>query len=218
MTDKSQRLKAVYTRFTSDMTTSATHELKNKLAIVNENAGLIQDLFYMAKQGRDLDITRIEAISHKIQDQVRLADIIIKKLNGFVQTMELSEEAVDLQQALQSVLALADRLMEKKGCSAEVLPPQAPVMVSADPFYLQNLLWVVINAACSLESCADAIRISFNEEAGRPSIWFDVKGAGETDGNSVLETENVKVLVETLGVETEVRKGKRGFGLLFKGI
>ncbi len=202
-------------QFTTQMTTSATHELKNKLGIMNENAGLIQDLFYMQSQGRSVDMGRIESISHKIQDQVRLSDTIIKKLNEFVHTMDLSVDESDLVQSIEAVLTLADPLIAKKRCDIQVLESKEPIFAKVNPFYLQNLLWEVISALCSFESCSGSIRISFDEDENCSSIFFYAEGIKEMDCKSILDSDELITLTQALEIEARVLEDKNGVGLFW---
>ncbi|MCG8688507.1 MAG: hypothetical protein MI892_26795 [Desulfobacterales bacterium] len=217
MTDNSRKIQQAGMRFTTQMTTSATHELKNKLGIMNENAGLIQDLFYMQSQGRAVDMDRIETISHKIQDQVRLSDAIIKKLNEFVHTMDLSVDESNLVQSIESVLALADRLIAKKRCDIQVLQPKEPILAKANPFYFQNLLWEVIRAICSFETCSGPIRISFGEDTHCPSILFHADGVSEKDFNYLIDSDELGALTQVLKIEPRILEKKGGLGLFWMG-
>ena len=215
MTDTHHILTRAGMAFTSEMATSATHELKNKLGIMNENAGLIQDLFYLERQGRAIDTARIEAISHKIQDQIRLADVIIKRLNGLVHTMDLSRQTADLESTLRDVLALADRRIEKKQCHITVLPPAAPIIAAGNPFCLQNLLWTVLRGACDTEDGGGSVRISFEKKKKRPAVLFVIEGGEDRDWEKVLGSEDLTVLAEYLKIEARVLEENNGVGLFW---
>ena len=66
-------------QFSGSMTASISHELKNVLAIVNENGGLLGDLAMLVAKGRPLDPERLKTISGNIHRQVQRADVIIKR-------------------------------------------------------------------------------------------------------------------------------------------
>jgi len=53
-------------KFFGKMTASISHELKNVLAIINENAGLLEDLCAMAEKGRPVDPVRIKPCPEKL--------------------------------------------------------------------------------------------------------------------------------------------------------
>ncbi len=214
MEDKHQKLIHSGMGFTADMTTSVTHELKNKLAIVNENAGIIQDFFYLEKQGRPMDMSRIEAITHKIQDQIRAADAIIKKLNRFAHTMAVLEEEVDLEQTLQVLLELTDHLTVKGKCEITIMPPKRSVMVTTNSFYLQNLLWEAIKTACAPENASKSIRISFEGDNDTlPGLLFFCEKTQDMDSDDIPGL--MKTLADYLRIRVRVLEEKNGFGLFW---
>ncbi len=47
-------------QFFGEMSASISHEIKNVLAIVNENAGLLEDLTLMADRGKPIDPARLK--------------------------------------------------------------------------------------------------------------------------------------------------------------
>ena len=49
-------------QFFGRISASISHELKNVLAIINENAGLLEDLTSMADRGKPIDSARLKAI------------------------------------------------------------------------------------------------------------------------------------------------------------
>ena len=81
MTTDERRVAIGGVRFFGKMTASATHELKNTLAIINENAGLLEDLSMIAQSGNSLSSERVHDISKRVSRQVKRADVILKRLN-----------------------------------------------------------------------------------------------------------------------------------------
>ena len=58
-------------RFFGKMSASISHEIKNALAIINENAGLLEDLTLLAEQGRPTDPERLKKLAGSIITQGR---------------------------------------------------------------------------------------------------------------------------------------------------
>ena len=94
-------------RFFGRMSAGATHEIKNTLAIINESAGLLNDLSMVAEKGHPLSLTRINNISYVVTRQVQRADLVLKKLNRFSHSVDLSTEVVDLEKTVNFILDLA---------------------------------------------------------------------------------------------------------------
>jgi C4-dicarboxylate-specific signal transduction histidine kinase len=129
--------------FFGSMTASISHELKNALAIVNENGGLLGDLALLMEMGRPLDPARLKTLSENIHRQVQRADTIIKRLNRFAHSAQEQASSHDIREVFAFTAALAARLATMKGVTLAVAPG-TPVMVEVRPFTLENLLWLCL--------------------------------------------------------------------------
>ena len=63
MVDKTRIIAETGLQFFSQISASISHELKNVLGIINENAGLLEDLTLMAERGVPLDPVRLKAMT-----------------------------------------------------------------------------------------------------------------------------------------------------------
>jgi signal transduction histidine kinase len=68
-------------QFFGKMSASISHEIKNVLAVINENAGLLEDICFMADRGKPGDIVRLKKIAGDVKDQVRRADRIVTAMS-----------------------------------------------------------------------------------------------------------------------------------------
>ena len=59
--------------FSGKVTASISHEIKNRLSVINEQAGLLEDHVGMGQQGRALDLERLGRLAATVQRQVALA-------------------------------------------------------------------------------------------------------------------------------------------------
>ena len=55
-------------RFFGTMSAANAHEIKNALAVINENAGLLEDLVAMVPKGIPLDPERLAALRQALPD------------------------------------------------------------------------------------------------------------------------------------------------------
>ena len=132
-------------QFFGRMSASISHEIKNILAIINENAGLLEDLALMAEKGRPVDMGRFKTVAGKIRSQVMRADDIVKNLNRFAHGSDDFKADVDLNDALSFVVTLSGRLFGMQGMSVEQTPADRPVVITTTLFLLQNLLWLCLS-------------------------------------------------------------------------
>ena len=96
MRDYSQAMAIEGVRFFGEMSASISHEIKNVLAIVNENAGLLQDMVMMIEKGMPLSPERLSGLARSIVRQVKRGDRIVKDMNRFAHSADHPAETVDI--------------------------------------------------------------------------------------------------------------------------
>lgn len=97
-----------------------SHEIKNTLSIINENAGLLDDYAQMAEQTGGLPIERVLAITSTIAKQVDRSNIIMKNLNRYAHSGDTSLAHANLKDTLSLVAALASRQAAMKEITVTV--------------------------------------------------------------------------------------------------
>lgn len=197
-------------RFFGTMTASISHELKNALSIINEGAGLLEDLAAMSARGMALDPARLVPLGEKIRRQVQRADLFIKRLNRFAHTIDVPRGAVDLEQMLRQACELAERFAAMREMVLEVAPPPDPVCVTSAPFLLQNVLWLCLDVAMQSIDAGQQLRLEAEKtdagariRIGTPSgpAW-PARGAELTGGR-------LTALLEKLGADILFDEQKR---------
>lgn len=160
-------------QFFGKMSASISHEIKNVLAIINENAGLLEDFTLLAEKGRPVEMERFKTLAGKIKNQVVRANDIIKNLNRFAHSADAFIEKIDLNEMLGFVVGLSGRLADMKGVSFEQKVVDKPVTITTSPFFLQNLLWFCLEFVMEtanpdksvdllVEKMESGVRISFS--------------------------------------------------------
>jgi hypothetical protein len=143
---------------------SVSHELKNVLTVMNEQAGLLGDLACMAARGMPLDPERLAAAAACLQRQVRRGDALLTQFGRFSHTPDTPTRDISLPEAAALAAALGEREAGMAKVALTALPGAAAT-VTADPFLLCRLLhWCLEKALAlpdtertlTLESCADA--------------------------------------------------------------
>jgi len=134
-------------QFFGKMSASISHEIKNVMAIVNENAGLLEDFTVMAEKGLPIDPQRLKTRAGMIMKQIRRGDEIIKGMNRFAHSVDDPLRQVDLHETLSLMVALSSRFATMRGVTLELEPPLAPVPVFTNPFFLENVIWLCLDFA-----------------------------------------------------------------------
>ena len=171
-------------QFFGKVTASISHEIKNALAIINENAGLLEDFALMAEGGKPINPERLGSLAEKITRQIRRADGIIKNMNAFAHSVDESVKSIDLGETVEIVTLLSHRLASVRGVSLEPIPPPRPVMITTNPFFLKTLVWLCLDFAMDAageqqsvglgaEEAENGARVRFTKLAGLKDLPLD---------------------------------------------
>jgi signal transduction histidine kinase len=167
MNEVSRAKQPVGLRFFGQVTASATHDLKNALAIINENAGLFIDYMGMVRRGAPVDPDRIETLAGRILNQVNRADAMLKGLNRFAHSVDDPVATVDLNEILQVLTLLAARSAAMRGVTLKAEPAETPVTVETTPFLLLNSLFLCLEQALQYTGKGQSINLRAQKsEAG----------------------------------------------------
>jgi signal transduction histidine kinase len=159
-------------RFFGEMSATVSHEIRNKLAVINEKAGLIQDIASVMKSGRPVDPDRLEVQAGKIIDQIRQANATVRALNRLAHSVDELLASVDLVE----LVGLVTELSQRKAAVAEVTiaatGPTAGVSVTSNPILLENLVSVCIDVAIARVDAARALEITVEPGAQGAVVRF----------------------------------------------
>ncbi len=134
------------------------HEINNPLAIINEKAGLIKDLFtYTDRYAND---DKLMGIVNSILASVDRCSTITRRLLGFARTTEIEASSVDLGETVTEVLGFMGKESEYRSIDVKVniddhLPP-----IQTNRGQLQQILLNLINNAFAAVEDGGAIEIS----------------------------------------------------------
>jgi len=188
-------------RFFGRISASISHELKNVLAIINENAGLLEDFTLMADQGVPLDPARLKAMAAGVKKQIDRANTIIDNMNRFAHSADQLSTNVDLAQIIELFMAVTARLAAMQGVEISLQPPGSPVTLETAPYRLIHLLWRCLEFSMSAGGEEKQIELAIEEAADSVLIRFG-RLAGLT--GSMLKSfpsDGERNLLETLGAE-----------------
>lgn len=161
--------------FFGRVTASMTHEIKNGLAVMNEQSHLLKELLEMAAQGREPDLARLEHLAGRLIQRVKDTDAIIKCFNTFAHTVDEDSKTLDAGELLQLTMALYERLASLKGVSLEYPPPSAALSLRASPFFLHAALFDCLEAVAAATPGGGVLSASVAERA--PGVEFRFQGA-----------------------------------------
>ena len=147
MKNKGDMIREQGLQFFGKISATISHEINNALAIINENAGLLQDFTLMAGKGTPIDPERLHTLAVKMIQQVRRAEMIVRNMNRFAHSVDESVKNVDIGDIVALVVALTSRVASMRGVTVEPKPTAVPVTITTNPFFLENLVWLCLDFA-----------------------------------------------------------------------
>jgi len=161
-------------RFFGQMSASISHEIKNVLAIINENAGLLKDYTLMADKGLDLNPHKVGLKADKIMTQVARADEIIKKMNRFAHSIDQNREQINPNAILELMIALTERTAAMKSIKLELELSASSefVLITTAPFFLENLVWMCLDFALNVIEEYGTLKLGCEQTAKGALIRF----------------------------------------------
>ena len=146
------------------MGASISHDIKNCLAIMNENAGLMSDHLMMAQKGVPLDTERFSGIVQRIEKQIGRADGIVKSFNNLSHSMDKPEQQIDLDEAVGLALGLGSRIIANKGIEVNHTQAAGRLYVNGSLFFLLFLIWSILENVTENLASGAVLNISSKEE------------------------------------------------------
>ena len=205
MTDESRSLAIEGVRFFGEMSASVSHEIKNVLAIINENAGLLQDMVAMSARGMPLSPERLTALAQSMSRQVARGDGIVKNMNRFAHSADHPVETVDVCEVIEFVADLAGRLIAMKGNPPRIERPEASVTLATNRFYLENLIWACLCRA--VEACRPEKEIAIFTDRSDTGVRIRFQGmAAEKFTAGAFPSSREKMVCRMLDAQIDVHE------------
>ena len=164
-------------QFFGKIAASVTHELNNVLGLIDETAGLIDDLLGAGKAGDAALSVKLERITERIHAHSARGVDCVKRLNAFVHTVDEPLQAFDLAQVTGNLAALSGRFASMRKMQLTCRPHPGPVMITSNPFRVQQIVFAILILAMNVSKPRTVICLETGGiDAGG---WVGVEWNGE---------------------------------------
>ncbi|HEX9887659.1 MAG TPA: hypothetical protein VGA70_14270 [Longimicrobiales bacterium] len=126
--------------FIARITASATHELRNVLAIVEESAGPLDDLIHASAPGAAPDRERLLRATKRITTQVARGTELLTRLSGLAHCRDRPQASGDLRYAVDQAVYFSGPIARRRRQSVAADTGEEPVCADVDPLRLQMAL------------------------------------------------------------------------------
>ncbi len=184
------------------MAASVAHEINNPLAIINEKAGLIKDLFTFKPQYAP--DPKLNALLESILASVHRAGRITKRLLTFARNLTAKTERVDMAETINEILSFVERDAAYRNINLQTdIGPELDALCM-DRGKLQQVILNIVNNALAAMSDGGHLRLSAHRE-GQARIRLEI-----CDDGCGIPPEDVQRIFEPF---FSTKKGQGGTGL-----
>lgn len=183
--------------FFGAVTASVSHELNNVISIIDQSAGLMEDLVAGARAGRPLSEEKVGQIAESVQRQTQRGLGIIRRLNRFAHSADQGQTGCDLNETLLNFGTICTRWADMKRVKLTVEPSANPVMFMISPFLLQHWLYLVVKQFLAASTPGAEIVLTVVHE--ETDLFITVTGSGLFTFDEVDETMTEELLRKALG-------------------
>ncbi len=122
------------------------HEINNPLAVINEKAGLLKDLFTLSEASppsREKTLGLVQSILKSVER----CSAITHRLLGFGKHMDVHNETIDLPALIREILSLLEKEITDRNLQLRVEAPADVPTIQSDRGQLQQVFLNLINNA-----------------------------------------------------------------------
>ena len=185
-------------RYFGDMTASISHEIKNSLAIMNENTGLLQDLLAASQNGRQLNLDQIDQIANRITKQVHRMNHITEKINLFSHSIDFPEKTIDVGEVLELAVSLGSRIASYRNIEIKPVLPERKIFITTQVFFLLHLIWLVTDSTMTAVGPNRTIEIKPFDQASELKISFGSQGDIKQGFENIISSQTGRKTMEIL--------------------
>lgn len=200
--------------FLAVMTASATHEVRNVLAIIKESAGLIEDMVYLFEKKGRLDPDKLHRTVDRIDAQVKRGADLLTSLNRLSHTLDCDATPVELNEEVAEVAFLSQRFARKQGnhVVAQSLDRELPLTLNQLHLHMALFSAMELLLAGLPEGSDLTVRVA--EREGAAAVEFEGTHGGELPTMGDLADESLAgVRTWARALDAELERLEDGFGL-----
>ncbi|MFP4158776.1 MAG: hypothetical protein ACLFQ9_04890 [Desulfobacterales bacterium] len=210
--------------FFGKMTANLTHEFKNILAIIQESAGLMEDIMAISPLSREKYQDRFNNSMATIKNQLHRGMQLASRFNKFAHAPDQTHAQMDLDETVDHFCTLTERFARLKHISLQAgkgSPPGANL--TTNPVLLYMALFYSLESCLSVLPANSAISIAPAETNGKQAVEIICTGekapSAEEFFEGLRQSDSWGELEDAAGqLGADIQCGSRDLhlGLIFK--
>jgi light-regulated signal transduction histidine kinase (bacteriophytochrome) len=188
--------------FFGAITASVSHELNNVISIINQTAGLLDDLLYGAQDGQQIPSERLQKIADRVTDQSQRGVDIIKRLNTFSHTVDDPIREFEVNGLMENLVKLCTRFADMRKVSLETEFSFEPINITNSPFLVQQAFYLSYRRILGKLNSDETIKISV--ESAESCVYILLKCAILDLDDDGFDNEYYNLLVKRIGGSLDI--------------
>lgn len=142
----------------SKISATVTHEIKNTLSIINENAGYMSDLALLAGDDSGVPSQKVVDAAASIEKQVARSNRIVKNLNRFAHSGDTPISKANLSELLQLMIDLTSRQAASAAITVNLRCP-GDIFVTTGLLQLETLIFYILQSFYDVAAAGSSLDI-----------------------------------------------------------
>ena len=162
--------------FFGAITASVSHELNNVISIIDQTAGLLEDLLIGAETGRQIENDRLKRIADNISNQTQRGVGVIKRLNTFAHSVDDPVKEFDINDLVENLTELTRRFANLKRIQLEMQLYNGSITLISSPFVIQQIMFRCIKHALEISQQRDTVNINVDRSDSNALVTIESPG------------------------------------------
>lgn len=204
-------------RYFGTMLPSLSHEAKNVLAVINENAGLMDDYILMAQKGKSLNLERLGSLSAIIKKQVVRLNGLITDVRQAATSVDIDTQDICLVHHARQVSELLSKKAATRSVQIELSAGEEPILIHTRPVLLLHILWTCLDYA--MRASREGSRIGLHLEKRTQSVAALITGIDIPEPMSisaVMPDEQRNAVLLALNAELKINETEKKLMLIIR--
>ena len=173
--------------FSGKVTASVTHEIQNVLAIIKENAGLMDDILHMNRENPQNSVDRVQKCIDSIKKNIKRGVNLTSGLNWFAHTADHATSQINVYDTVKKLGFLIQRLLSQKGIDFLISDCDQSPSVTTDPLFFQKLIYLCIECLAEESGSKTVIQVGILPGSSHPAgVRFECN-AQDIDSNCCIQ-------------------------------
>ena len=192
------------------MLPSLSHEAKNALAIINENAGLMDDYILMAQKGKTLNLERLNSLSATIRKQVVRLNTLITDVRHAADGIDNSPQDICLVHQVRQVSELLSKKAAMRSIRFDVRAVEEPILIHARPVLLRHLMWRCLDYAMHASAKGRHIELALEKSAQNILVYMSgIDDLEPASISAIMPDEQRNTVLSALNAELTINENEK---------